>query len=70
MAYSLTQLSAFYLLVIAALAYWGFKNAIKIGSTLGVAIGEAAGSALGAIVGVLISYQLYQYAKSKGMVSY
>ena len=69
MAYSLQQVSLFYLLLIAALAWWGFKNAVQVGAKLGVAIGSAAGSALGAIAGVLVSYQLFMYASQRGMIS-
>lgn len=68
--YSLQQVSIFYLLIIAVLAWFGYKNSVKFGAQLGVQIGNAAGSALGAIVGVLISYQIFQYAKKKGMISY
>lgn len=68
MAYSLTQVSIFYLLIIAALAYVGFQYSVRIGATVGMALGEAAGSALGAVLGVFISYQMYQYAVKNGMI--
>ncbi len=69
MAYSLTQVSILYLVIIVALSWWGFKNAVGLGQTLGVAIGDALGSAIGAVLGVFVSYQLFVYARSKGMIS-
>lgn len=67
--FKLWQVSLFYLLLIAALAYLGFKYGIKIGSKVGIVVGDALGSLIGAIVGVIISYYLFQYVRNKGMVS-
>lgn len=68
--FKLWQVSVFYLLLIAALAYVGFKYSVQIGSKLGLAVGDALGSVAGALLGVFISYQLFQYVRRKGMVSY
>ena len=64
------QISVFYLLIIAFLGWWGFTNSMKIASVVGMPVGEAMGAALGAVVGIFISYQMYEYAKRKGMVAY
>lgn len=61
--YSIQQVSIFYLLLIALLAYVGFTQSIKLGSTVGVAIGDAVGGLLGALLGVFISYQLFLYVR-------
>jgi len=67
--FKLWQVSVFYLFLIAALAYAGFKYSIQIGSKLGLAIGDAMGSVAGALLGVFISYHLFQYARRNGMIS-
>lgn len=66
--YSLQTVSIFYLLLIAVLSYYGFTKSIEISRFIGVSIGDALGSVLGALLGVFISYQLFMYARQRGMV--
>lgn len=66
--FTLTQVSVFYLLLIAVLAYLGFHYGMKMGSKLGIVIGDALGSALGAILGVVLSYFMFQYVRRNRML--
>lgn len=66
--FSLQQVSVFYLIIVVALAWLGFKQAVKIGSILGMAVGNAAGAAGGAVLGVFISYHLFKYATRNGLI--
>ena len=66
--FTLLQVSIFYLLLIAVLAFIGFRYSVKLGSKVGIMIGDAAGSAAGAILGVFISYQLFTYVRKNNML--
>jgi len=63
MKFELYQVSIFYLLLIAVLAYVGYKFSVRL-----IKLSSDVGAFLGGLAGLIISFYLFRYVSSNNML--